>query len=543
MKVLAVCLVLLSAVLAVSSLGLHPKYAVFEVDSRVVLEGDIKPPTAPASWKMVGSARPKSVRVIVAVKQQNKDVLKDRVDQVSDPQHPKYGQHMTNDELTDLIAPEQASIDLVTKWLKAYDAEDIKISGNGGDFIHANVPVPRAEHMFGCQFRAYRNNKSGKVLIKTEQLYSVPASIATVVDYVAGPMFFPSENVGPISVTSLADANPGYDPLITPDMLRERYNVTTQGNGAKTNNSMAVAEFQGQYFEPSDLVQFFKQFVSNSTADTVAQTVGPNTPTEPGIEAELDIQYIMGVAPNIPTWFWSNSGDDFWTDLTAWTSQISSTKDAPIVHSVSYGDQAAGISHTTQDRLNTEFQKLGVRGISIIFASGDSGTGCDLCFHYEPSFPATSPYVTSVGATHFLNGAVGPEGAVTGFSSGGGFSWYFDQPSYQSAAVASYITNAPSLPDPILWNKKGRGTPDVSALGWNFQVVVGGGVAVVGGTSAAAPTFSAIIGLLNEQRLQSGGAPLWFLNPRGYQNGSSPPSPFYYVNQGANPPRCRGSGF
>jgi len=46
----------------------------------------------------------------------------------------------------------------------------------------------------------------------------------------------------------------------------------------------------------------------------------------------------------------------------------------PPVHSISYGSQGNYPSTTYRDRLNTEFQKLGTRGASIIFASGDSGT-------------------------------------------------------------------------------------------------------------------------------------------------------------------------
>ena len=83
---------------------------------------------------------------------------------------------------------------------------------------------------------------------------------------------------------------------------------------------MAVAEFQGQYYSPSDLKQFFAQFVKNSNADTVAGVRPPNSnnPNAPGTEASLDIQYIMGVAPNITTYFYASATMDFWSALTTW---------------------------------------------------------------------------------------------------------------------------------------------------------------------------------------------------------------------------------
>ena len=85
----------------------------------------------------------------------------------------------------------------------------------------------------------------------------------------------------------------------------------------------------------------------------------------------------MGVAPNVATYFYSDPSMDFWSGLTSWANLLTNDPSPPIVHSISYGDQV-GLSKPTKayhDRLDLEFQKLGVRGLSIIFASGDSGAG------------------------------------------------------------------------------------------------------------------------------------------------------------------------
>lgn len=52
-----------------------------------------------------------------------------------------------------------------------------------------------------------------------------------------------------------------------------------------------------------------------------------------------------------------------------------------------------------------------------------------------------------------------------------------------------------------------------------FQVIVGGEVESVGGTSASSPTFAAIVTLLNDARIASGKSPLGFLNPLLYSKG------------------------
>lgn len=118
----------------------------------------------------------------------------------------------------------------------------------------------------------------------------------------------------------------------------------------------------------------------------------------------------------------------------------------------------------------------------------------------------TSPSVTTVGATTNQ-----PDEAAASFS-GGGFSNYFAQPSYQSAAVASYLsklgTNATGL-----FNASGRAYPDVAAYGTRYDIVSGSAQLIVSGTSCSTPTFAAIIALINDQLLSKGKSVLGFLNP------------------------------
>ena len=64
----------------------------------------------------------------------------------------------------------------------------------------------------------------------------------------------------------------------------------------------------------------------------------------------------------------------------------------------------------------------------------------------------------------------------------------------------------------------GRGTPDVSALGEGYQVIVGGRPTSVGGTSASSPAFASMISLLNEARITGGKKPMGLLNPFLYLN-------------------------
>jgi tripeptidyl-peptidase-1 len=275
----------------------------------------------------------------------------------------------------------------------------------------------------------------------------------------------------------------------------------------------------------------------------VAGVVGQNDPTSPGIEASLDLEYIMGVSPYSPSNFYSLKAFNFWNDLMTWTGELDNETNPPFVHSVSYGSQGDYPSDSYRSTLNTEFQKLGARGLSIIFASGDSGAGCEGagttakacdCTFY-PSFPATCPFVTTVGATRFLSGNTGPEGAVQAFGSGGGFSQFFPTAPYQTDDVAAYLASGVQMPEACAFNATGRATPDVAALGdIHFQVVNGGQTISVGGTSASAPSFSAVVSLLNDQLLNGGKPTLGFLNTWIYQTASANPMAFFDVTVGDN---------
>jgi len=212
----------------------------------------------------------------------------------------------------------------------------------------------------------------------------------------------------------------------------------------------------------------------------------------------------------------------------------------PQSFTTSYGDDEQSVPLDYAKSVCHLFAQLGARGSSVIFASGDFGVGQGDCktnygtnsTKFLPMFPASCPYVTTVGATTGIN----PEVAAN-FSSGG-FSDYFDRPKYQSKAVSTFLKG---LGDTYsgLYNPKGRATPDVAAQGVRFQIVVGGGTNNISGTSASAPTFASVVSLLNDYRITHGKPSLGFLNPMLYSVG------VHGLNDiiSGNNPGCNTSGF
>ncbi|KAI1881460.1 hypothetical protein JX265_000286 [Neoarthrinium moseri] len=225
-------------------------------------------------------------------------------------------------------------------------------------------------------------------------------------------------------------------------------------------------------------------------------------------------------------------------------------KPTPVI-SVSYGEAEADLPLNYTKRQCNEFLKLGLQGVSILISSGDYGVasfpgdgsdnGClgpDSTI-FNPQYPNGCPYVTSVGGTMLYPNQtvldpesvmqVGLSGAPN-FSSAGGFSNYFTQPNYQQSAVSTYFTkHDPSYPyyeqfnpnfDTVqgLYNRLGRGSPDVSANGANLRVFTNGFDYRFYGTSLAAPLFASIITLINEERAAYGKSTVGFVNPTLYAN-------------------------
>jgi len=105
-------------------------------------------------------------------------------------------------------------------------------------------------------------------------------------------------------------------------------------------------------------------------------------------------------------------------------------------------------------------------------------------------------------------------------TSGGGFSSFFEQPSWQKDAVNEYFTSVSENPPSPGYNPNGRGYPDVALIGVAYEVMIQGRIVLIYGTSCAAPVFAAMITLVNSRLLEMGKNSVGFLNPTLYQSGS-----------------------
>ncbi|TFY50508.1 hypothetical protein EVG20_g11477, partial [Dentipellis fragilis] len=326
---------------------------------------------------------------------------------------------------------------------------------------------------------------------------------------------------------------------ITPACLRALYNTTTYVPKATATNKLGIAGYLEQFASFADLQTFYRRFRSDAVGGnfTVVQVNGGgNNQNDPGLEANLDIQYAGSISFPTPNIYYSTGGSPPFTP----DDNTPTNTNEPYLDWVDFLLNQTTIPQTISTSYGDDEQTLGAQGVSLLFSSGDSGVGggdCELNdgsgkTQFLPNFPASCPFVTTVGGTTSVN----PE--VTASLSGGGFSNYFARPSYQNTAVSTFLTQL-GTKFAGRFNTTGRAYPDVAAQAESFEIVVDGGVELVDGTSCSSPTFAAVISLLNDFLLSQNKPPLGFLNPLLYSTGTAGLND---ITSGSNP-GCGTTGF
>lgn len=483
-----------------------------------------------------------TLHIFLAHEAENKAKLEQRLWSSSDPVSPSYGQHMKFEELNELMRPKPNALAVLRQWLVGVgvDFESQVRVNPAQDILEVSLPVQTAEKLLNAQYHRLHHVVDGAPILRTGR-YTLPADVANFIDTVGPTTRIPHRSVKPAK--SVAKSASGDVAYTTPVGLREQYGATGVTATSK-NNSFAVCGFLDQFLDQTEVDYFFKTYDKQSVGKKVV-VKGPNG-SPSGMEATVDACYGAAMAAGITTTFWSTAGrmpghsDN--EPLLQWLSDLSSDPAPPLVFSFSYSDNEDTVDLDYAQRVNVELQKAGARGLSIVESSGDGGVAGIQPDSYCPkgfmgTFPATSPYVTSVGGT---GGPAGAETASTHYPSGGGFSTWQARPAFQEAAVQKYLSGGATLPSSSLYkyNSSNRGYPDVSLNSENYALTQYSISINVDGTSCSAPTFGALVALLNDVRLNKGLPSLGWLNPLLYAH----PEAFTDITKGSNP-ACGSGGF
>ncbi|EGG16022.1 hypothetical protein DFA_09694 [Cavenderia fasciculata] len=632
----------------------------------------------------------------ILLKQNNLEKLESIFWKVSDPDDLEYYRKYLNEqEIDELVATSDELVDEVVKYLVGFGNVKKSEFSVHADYIQLQVPIHKAEKIFHTEFYRYVSLMSGKSRSRIQGTAQLPIHLYDAIDFVVGISDFIEDTnmstainrlhtrldkvvkntrknslktkslVQSVVPPTVAVVKGAAEPTIaTPQLIKQFYNVPLDRVANNSQNTQAIAAFE-EFYSEGALLAFAEYF--NLSTDYIRVKPLSDSCFGDGCgqsEANLDVQYITAIGTNVPTYFLGVGAGQWVLD---WAIAIGQANPLPLVSSISYDyneleqclvtDACSTLGYDNVqyiNRTNVEFMKLGLRGMSILVASGDDGSqgiygiqgncpidplyycplgGCTKlgtwcpsitiapentsssigqCFfpqgtyssacqeiiatqegvdaintyltntistacqavleqdsygyyhlstrcpcsaflpvsnfgyvvsgyQYSPSngalfspyYPASSPYITSVGGTIILDPRVNREVVQSVarnsiITSGGGFSNYQAQPSYQAKAVKKYLTkNCPfkSLPPKYSYNASNRAYPDITLTGNNYVVAYSEsgndtcpcGFGYVDGTSASAPTLSGMISLVNDRLLNAGKKQLGFLNPLLYK--------------------------
>jgi hypothetical protein len=272
-----------------------------------------------------------------------------------------------------------------------------------------------------------------------------------------------------------------------------------------------VAVFELEPFARSDVQAFDECYLGadhTSQLQTVNVDGGPGSGIGSG-EAALDIEEVSALAPaaTIRVYQAPNTTPDA---IDTYNRIVSD--DVASVATTSWGMCEADMLHYSPGALAAEnviFEESAAQGQTFFAASGDSGN--DACA-YQESYPtapvksvedpASQPYVVGVGGTTAVTITQPPAETVWndgagGGGSGGGISAVWQEPPWMRSAVGAQSSRAPCAAPA---HELCRSVPDVAAFADEQRGVTiywYGSWDAVGGTSWAAPTWAALLAVVN----------------------------------------------
>jgi kumamolisin len=528
--------------------------------ARVSIPGSARPPLAKA--KLVAkSDQEKPIRVSIYARRNPQHV----VEAVSIPdelggQLPQKRKYLTAEQFEAIYGADPDELRKVEDWAKHGGLKVVDSSARHRRVI-VEGPTADIEKIFGLQLNEYDDAEAGRFRGRVGSIH-VPSDLVSIVQGVFGldtrpvgrsrlrrspavPLAWVAEDAklktkhetGTRARTvDLRNKWPG---TFLPPQVANLYEYPANLDGSGQN--IAVLAFnggntpdpRGGYKLPS-LRTYFEKVLGGKTptiSDVVVQGRGNDPGPDTRASAEngdatgevmLDLCVVGSVAPGAKifvyfTEFTTRGWIDALNDAVAGNNNIS-------VISISYGnpedDPRGAWTPMGVKQVNEVLQAAAAKGVTICVASGDDGSSDQEQVGAHVDFPASSPYVLGVGGTKLAASRGGHasisqeivwnETMISQGAGGGGVSVVFSKPLYQSGV------GVPPAVDPP--HTIGRGVPDVAAIADPLTGVVvihvsGTTLEPIGGTSAAAPFWAALIARLN----QGLGVPCGFLNPVLYQ--------------------------
>ncbi|HET7206920.1 MAG TPA: Ig-like domain repeat protein [Terriglobales bacterium] len=486
------------------------------------------------------------------------------IKQMHTPSSPKYHHWLKPADVGARFGVSQQDATAVQQWLQTQGFE-VKRVATSRRFIIFSGTVAQVESAFHTQMHEY--DFKGQKFIANSQEIQIPSALSPVVRGVVRLNSTPRS--GDLKIVGQAALDQSRQQItfsdgehaITPADFATIYNLNPLYQNGINGSGQSIAIVARSNFNPRDVFDFFALF--GLPFNGFFLTINGDDPgfvPDGVLEATLDITWAMALAPgSTPNIVISQSNFADGVDISA--AFIVDNDLAPVMNtSFSQCEQQMG-------PVGTEFYyslwaQAAAEGISAVVSTGDDGgAGCD-----DPGsglFAQNGVAVSGLASTPF-NVAVG--GTEFEDTDNPGLYWsQTNDPTTQASALAyipEKVWNESSIDAAnvnlfagsggvsTLWPKPDwqigigvpndgmRDLPDVSlnAAAHDGYVLCFGGsceqgqVFLIAGTSASAPSFAAIMALVNQQTGSPQGNPNFVL----YQLAAQHPEIFHDITVGDN---------
>lgn len=500
------------------------------------------PSLVPLSQEQGADDGSRILRMSVGLAPRNQGQLNALLQALYTPSSPQYHHFLSVTDFTQQFGPSESTQQAVIDYLRG-QGFTITQTYPTRALVDFSGPESLAERVFGVTIKQFQA-PDGRSFFANTSAPHLPAYLAAGIVSLSGldnanrfshppVVSHHPPALAPQAGTSCPTASSS---AYIPAQLATAYNYTGLHNAGLRGEGQTVGVFELDGYSQSDILAYAQCFGGGSVPlENVILDGFNGQPGAGAVEVELDIELLLSQAPHLAkvlVYEAPNTTQGYNDEFARIVSDRT-----PVV-SVSWGDCEKNMGQQELQQENTFFQQAAAQGQSILVASGDSGSescfqplqGGSSDFSLNADDPAAQPYVTGVGGTNLtLNGSNSYQtekvwnGGLLGGAGGGGLSQFWKAPAWQSGPGVqnTYSNGMREIPDVSLDADPTSGYPIYCTAGSSCNGGGTGGSAggwlTVGGTSAAAPMWAALVVLANEQAAKSGKAPLGFLNPAIYR--------------------------
>ena len=452
---------------------------------------------------------------------------------INDPTSPNYGQYLNPTTLQPYLPTPGDKLSIISQLTR----RGFTVTNGASPLVlRISANVGTVEATFKVNVNQYSVGNFSFYGVDTDP--SLPQNFASMVDGI----------VGLTNYTAIAPAESPCSGPYCPQGIQTGYSLTSlyssgfNGGGEK----IAIVDVPGDPNIQTAINTFDSQYGLASTTLNIIYPDGIPSSYDPSWASEtaMDVEAVHSVAPGAGIVLLYDT-----SDLMNAIDYVAANHLATIVTN-SWGYVCGSgfpcsdteLPSSTVSSVDARLALDSAQGLTILFASGDEGATPDGT-NFGTEFPASDPNVLAVGATDLLLSGCstttcsgyGSESGAT--ISGGGYSGYFTEPSWQTSNIGV---------------KSGRAVPDVSMIGgvdpvggvgfWVYSTAsnkcsqedtnYGAGWFGCAGTSLSTPLWAGFLAIASQIKGGSFGA----IDPLLYQiaNSGSYSSIFHDVTSGSN---------